>query len=231
MVKISSSSIEKTTVNIPSCAVDKPLIKELGEVLEKETVLEDHLRYFLDSEKRDVRRHKCKNFIASDWGKSALNKITISTFPQSFYPKLKVEFNFHYPRLNRFSVAGIDSTWVNGIATTIESVFNTHRTSYGLIRDNKALRLFVTFALTAMLCLPIFLLIVRFAGVLLIGQVTIVMMPFFLISAGVYFLIDWLFPHLEYEGMKQERIRKYIWITLFGTGIVPTIVLHFLFGI
>lgn len=232
MVRISSVSIEKTTVNIPSCIVDKPLIKELGEVLEKETVLEGHLHYFLDSEKRDVRRHKYKNFIATDWGKSALNRITISTFPQSFYPKLKIEFNFHYAHPNRFSVAGTDSTWVNGIASQIENVFNTHRTSYSPIRDRKVLKLFVIFALAAILCLPIILLVVRFLNELyLINQVAVSLMPFCLISIGVFFLIDWLFPHLEYEGMKQKRIRKYIWVTLFSTGIVPTLVLHFLFGI
>jgi hypothetical protein len=45
---------------------------------------------------------------------------------------------------------------------------------------------------------------------------------------GIYYLVDWLLPYFEHEKLLQKRVRKWIWIILFGSGIVPAIILKLL---
>jgi hypothetical protein len=214
-------TIEKRTVKIPSCIIDKSLLQEMGALLESDTLLQGRLSYSLDTKTKDVKSDKIEDFVRADWG-SSINKITIETDSNS--PRLKININFQRPKTSEFSLSGRDSTWVNGFTSRIEDTFNKHKTSYQMIEHNSLLKICLTLLITTVLVLPVFLWAQHYP---LFNSTTALSMT--LLSGygalGILVLVNWLLPHFEYEGALQKRVRKGILLLLFSSGIIPSIIL------
>jgi hypothetical protein len=213
---------EKSTIKIPSCVVNKELIRELGELLENEKVLQDRLAYHIDTATKDAKSKKVKDFIEMEWG-TDLREIKIET-SDSAYPKLRTVIDFRPFYDSGFSLAGKDPTWVNGVTNRVQEVFKKHRTSYFRIENSKPLRVLCSFFVACAFFLPVYIAMQHY----LPDSYSIIIVAVLVISNGtngMYWLIDWLFPHFEHEGVLQTRIRKWIWIILFGSGLIPAIIL------
>lgn len=213
---------EKSTIKIPSCVVNKELIKEIGELLENEKMLQERLVYRIDTKTKDAKSLKVKDFIEMDWGND-LNAIEIETIDRE-YPKLRIKIDIRHLYYNVFSLAGKDPTWINGLTNRIQEIFKKHRTSYFRVENSKSLRILISFVVACVaFFLPIFIVLQHYLGESSLRITAICSVSFG--AWGMYSLMGWLFPHFEYEGILQRRIRKWIWIALFGSGLVPSIIL------
>lgn len=219
-----SEITEKRTIKIPPCIVDKELIQEIGGLLQSEELCRNHLKYSLDSKTQDIESKKVEDFVKADWG-SELNEIMIETDCES--PKVRVSIDFRNIYLSEFSVSGKDTTWVNGVTNRIHDIFRKHRPSYHRIKTNWFLKMLLTIITTGILCYPIFLLVNPLIVQNLVF-IVLILFPAGYGGAGLYFLIEWLFPYLEYGEPLQKRMRKWIWIFLLGSGLIPAIILKIL---
>jgi hypothetical protein len=215
-------TIEKRTVKLPSCLVDKKLIQELGELIEADSNLQNRLSYLLDSKTKDIRCVKVQDFITTDWG-SNLNRVVIETADND-YPKVKIEINFRQIKFSEYSIVGKDATWVNGIRTRVDDVFSRYKDSYHQIQKPIFLKIPLTILITLSWAVPIFL----WTQSLQVGFPTA--STFLALIGGygaliIFLLVDWLLPKFEYEGMKQKQVRKWIAAVLIGSGIIPTLLL------
>jgi len=219
-----SKIIEKRTVKIPPVRVDKMLIREIGKLLESEELCKDRLSYSLDSKTQDLESKKVDDFVKANWG-SELNEIKIETDYES--PRVRVEIDFRRTYMSEFSVSGTDATWVNGITNRMHDIFEKYRHSYYRIKTSWLMKLLVTIIVTAVLVYPIFLLVYP-----LIREnasfVFLIIFPAGYGGLGVFFLIDWLLPYFEYQETLQKRLRMWIWILLFSSGLIPAIILKLL---
>lgn len=233
-----SEILEKRTVKIPPCTIEKKLIQEIGELLESQNSCKDRVNYILDGKTKDVRSTRIKDFVNADWG-SSINRITIETRPlTSDYssdkckeiPKVEVNISLLYPEQSSFEVSGKDATWVNGITEQIDAFFQKYRQSYHRIKTNWLVRIPLTVSLALILTYPILLVFAPFIRPekLIDFYVYVGLLVSMLFVWGLSSLIGWLFPYLEYGETKQKRLRKWIWILLYGSGIIPSIILKLL---
>lgn len=228
-----SQIIEKRTVKIPPCRISRELVQDLGEILEHD----EHILitfYSLDSKQRDIQSNEAENFIEADWG-TQINRIVINT-PFLDDPAVVVQnhvgvnIDFNYPQKSEFSVSGEDATWVNGITSRLDSIFQKYKTSHYYIRTNPFVTYPLCIATALVLTYPFFLASFSFLegsdSLETILFLSIVLMTVF--AFIVYGIVFWLFPYFEYGEMVQRRVRKWIWVVLWGSGIVPTIIMHYL---
>ena len=233
-----SDILEKRTVRIPPCTIEKKLIQEIGELLESQKSCKDRVNYILDGKTKDVRSTKIKDFVNADWG-SSINRIIIETNPllsdysagkQKEIPKVEINISLVYPEGSSFAVSGKDATWVNGITEQIDAFFQKYRQSYHRIKTNWFVRIPLTVSLALVLAYPILLVFAPFIRPekLVDFYVYVGLLASMLLMGGLSVLIGWLFPYLEYGETKQKRLRKWIWILLYGSGIIPSIILKLL---
>lgn len=233
---ILSEIVEKRSVKIPPCKIEKDLIREIGELLESQEPCENRLRYSLDTRSKDMKSRRVKDFVEAEWGLD-INGIvikaeyTISDIvdgKQEEIPEVEVNINFRY-RSGYFSVSGKDATWVNGIANQVEQIFDKYKLKYYQVKSNWLIKLPLIIATSLPLVYPIHLVSIRF---LYFETETSLFFLLFLVSClvayGINKLIDWLFPYFEYGETPQAWARKWIWILLYGSGLIPSFILKLL---
>jgi len=168
------SSFTKRFGIIPSCRVDRDLILELGEALEKNPSIGPFLHYYLESHEKEIVSQTVKNFVKTDWG-SNINIIRIETQGQrqevEKQPELEIKIiiNFgreefeewkfwEYDGSGSFYVSGNSEHQVATLAKEIEEIFDNHRSRLYQIKENLKLRLVLTI-FTSTTIIPPFLLV------------------------------------------------------------------------
>jgi hypothetical protein len=233
-----SDIVEKRTVKILPSVIDKKLIQELGELLENQRLCRDRVNYFLNGKTKNVQSTKVKDFIKADWG-PAINQITVETkaltsdYGSEKYrdvPQIEIDINFRNPNESDFTVSSRDAVWVNGITEQINAIFEKYRQSFCKIKTSWFIRLPLTLPLSLVFVYPILLALGSFVKPekLVDFYVTMGTLLVMFFGMGLSWLIGWLFPYLEYGVTKQKRMRNWIWILLFGSGIIPAIILKLL---
>jgi hypothetical protein len=211
--------IQKRTVRIPPTRIDKKLIQELGEYLEglNSKLL---LTYSLDSKTKEIEKSKVKDFIEADWGKD-IRTITIKS-----KTALRIKIDFQTPRFSEYSVYGRDATWVSGLERCIGEKFSKNRLGYAPLKTKSWLRFLLISLIDILLCTPIYLALSPYAG-----YTNFVAMCFLVFLLLLISLTNWMFPYFEYGEPIQKNVRKWIWFALIGTGIIPSIILKYFFGL
>jgi len=215
----------KRTVKIPPCRIEKDLIREIGELLEKEELCKGRMYYRLDTKMSDVQSSKVNDFVKADW-ESDINKIELGTTDYQL-PRVGVNFDFRRPEYSKFSVSGENATWVNGITNRIENKIKKYKLKYYTIKTNWLVKLPLTSAILVVLVYPIFLWL-NSIPTIKENLFILIWLMFAFGFWGIYYLIQWLFPYFDYGDTLQKSMRKWIWVILFGSGIVPTIILKLL---
>jgi hypothetical protein len=209
--------IQKRTFSIQPTKVDKKLVQELGEFLENQEDRTLLLTYTLDSKTKEVTKEKVEDFVNSDWGQD-MRKITINS-----KTAVRIKMDFSEPELSEYTVYGRNPTWVNGTTKCIGEIFQKYKLRYAPIKTNALLKASLVIFLDVLLCYPIFLALPFFS---LSG--TIVVIPFLLFPILLYSFVNWIFPYFEYGEPLQKSMRKWIWLALISSGIIPSIILKLL---
>lgn len=219
---------EKRTVAIPPCRIEKALIREIGELLEKDDLCKDNVNYILDSKTRDIQSKRVKDFIEADWGSNIRNISIATSYLEK--PEVRITIDFEHYFLSEFSVSGENATWVNGLSDQIGDTFRKYNQNITKVRTNPLIKVPLIIVISSVLVYPLLLAFSPFIKpdrlleyYVLVG---------FILSA-VFFvainaLINWLFPYYEYGQTLQKSARKWIWFVLFGSGIIPAIILRYL---
>lgn len=229
---------EKRTVRIPPCKVNKKLIEEIGKFLEGEDL---EMSYSLDSRTKTIRSNDVNDFIGADWG-SDLKEIVIGSVTRHVWRSseegvteqhesrsVDIRINFSSPKLSEFSVSYENAVWVDGIFRQIESIFEKYKLNYSFLhtaRLSGIYRLSLAIITTSTLSYPIYLFSNANPSIEFLSDFLVIFAIFGFIALLSF--INWVFPRFEYEDNLQKRVRKWIWIALFGSGIVPSIILKLL---
>jgi len=217
-----SEIVEKRTIKILPSKIEKKLIQDIGELLENNSPMLGDMSYHLESKSRDIYSAKVNDFIRADWGKE-ISRITLGTARRLTRPEksinIDITINFAYPENSDISVSGKDGILVNGISSEIENLFSKYRLNYYMVKRNIFIKYPLTFITSVVLTYPISLFLKD------IGLWTSL---FVLVGIGIHALIQWLFPYFEYDDPLQKKVRKWVWILLYGSGIIPTVILKLL---
>jgi hypothetical protein len=217
----------KRTKKIPPCTIDKNLIKKVGTLLENDKSCNGRIEYKLDAKTSDVQASNVGDFIRADWG-SDVNSITIRTNDFKS-PEVRITFDFHRLFFNKFSVSGENATWVNGITNRLENIIEKNKVKYHLIKTSLIIRTSLAFISVLALIIPIFLFLNSISIIKESNwQYSLSFIIFMFGFWGMNEFIQWLFPYFDYGDSLQKSMRKWIWVILFGSGIVPTIILKLL---
>jgi uncharacterized membrane protein YidH (DUF202 family) len=214
-----STIISKTTISIKPTRIDKSLIKELGELLEKENL---KLHYHLDSKTQEVTSNSIQEFIGLEWGQS-IEKIVIST-GYSTDPHVSIEMDFKESYSRKCFISGKNATWVNGIAIRVNNIFKKYRLNYAPIKTIWFVKIALPVVLTFVMLYPISLSLFlnwKDTAIFILGIGVS-------LTQGLYYFIQWLFPYFEYGNTTQKFLQKAIWFILVGSGVGVSILLHFL---
>jgi hypothetical protein len=184
-----STITSKVAIPIKPTRIDKSIVQELGELLERENL---KLQYHLDSKTQEVTSLSVQEFIALDWGQS-IEKIAIST-GYSTDPHVSIEMDFRESYSRKCFIAGTNATWVNGISIRINDILKKYRLSYAPIKTMWLVKMALPVILTVVLLYPISV------GFSLDWRDTVI---FILgigagLSQGLYYFLQWLFPFFEY---------------------------------
>lgn len=211
-----SKIIEKRTVNIPPCEVKKDLVKEIGELIEKEKLYE-RLSYSLDTKTKDIESTRIDDFVKSDWG-TDINSMTIRGRYQSKTVNITIHFSYHH--LSEFSVSGDDVIWVEGITTQITKLFEKYKQKYHQIRTNYFLKTSFISVISLYLAYRFLLPLSSLAEPDKLMEFYIVIGAFLTMISSFTLdsLINWLFPYYEYGETLQKQIRKIAWTLLAGSS-------------
>ena len=213
--------IQKRTFPILPTRVDTKLIKELGEFLENEEDRSLILTYHSDSKTKEVTKQEVKDFVNSDWGED-IRKITINS-----KTAVRINMDFHDPEFSEYSVYGRNATWVNGTAKCIGDIFRKYKLSYAPIKTSMLLRVLLIIVLDLLLCYPIFLVLSSFYP----SSNALIIFPFVSFGIVLNSFMNWLFPYFEYGEPLQKSMRRWIWFALVGSGLIPSILLKYFFGL
>ena len=238
-----SKVVEKRTVKIPPCQISKDLIRKIGKLLESEKKLGGRITYILRGATRNITSERVDDFVKADWG-FVVESISIGTshgYPiGDFYPAParaevgKEELNVTIQMYKqwgkpRFSVSGKDATLIEGLANRLENIFVMHRSGYHRLADGWFLKFLISVVLTILFEYPISIVIgtaCAFFGIMDTAIFTgAIVSSGILILISQYSLVNWLFPYFEYGVTTQKKMRKWIWLVLAGSGLIPAVIL------
>lgn len=219
--------VEKYSISVPPCRIDKEMFKPLVDLLKGFT-----LRCSLVSQTNDIQTDDIGLFIDSEWG-SNVSTIQIKTLKSDQNVDISLNFGGKKKVASRIIVKGTDPTWVQGMGARLCSLFRKNTHWYSPIARYWQIRLLVSATL-------IFFIVWRstyYFWKMNVAQLTsafsepqLFIILFLLSSWFSYPLsqgISWLFPYFEFADSPQKNIRKAFWFLLIA--LIGWVLTEFLF--
>lgn len=147
-----------------------------------------------------------------------------------------IDIDFKYMNTSKVTISSSDATWADGISKQLERLFNDNRVEYSPIVEHWYVKLGLSTVALFSLCWA-FACVVHETARLMIPTYSLTPEKVFILIAvigvftllwALYYFSEWLFPRLEYGNPAQKRIRKWIWATLVGSGLITTLVFKML---
>ena len=184
-----------------------------------------NLTFKFESKRRDITAHSTEAFFNSSIPKSLNNIILFLYVNEDKKQEIWICLDFSIISCSSVTVKGIDSTWVNGIATKIEDLFENNKTYNGIF-NNYVTRIPITIAIAGMLGFAVAFLDLSYLHDLWDDEIFYehIRGLSIIIAFILYWTIGWLFPKIEFEDyLLQTKIRKRV-LTMLVLIIVGFIV-------
>jgi len=225
MVKIS----EKRSLSIPPTRIDKELLTKVGRILKAHCPKEHEISIQVYSDYRniiteDFEELKSENVeIPSDTYKI---EMTIRHHQIVGKTPIQIEMDLRRPRDSKLRVMGENATWVHGVTELLSEAFSKKKLGYSYIAKSKNLRSLISLATSLLLAYAIGS-VVLFFGIeseIAFGSGAISLLVAMSLTDRFF---DWVFPYFEIESedFLPPKVRKWTLAILWGSGIIPSILL------
>lgn len=226
MVKIS----EKRSMSISPTRIDKELLTKVGQILNTECPEEHGISIQVFSDSRNIITENPEEFknieIPSDTYRIEMtirHPMVLGKTP------IQIEMDLRRPKNSRFRVMGENATWVHGVTELLSEAFSKKKLGYSYIAKSKNLRSLMSFATSLLLAYSIGSIVLFFGIESEIAFVSGIISLLVAMSLTDRFF-DWVFPYFEIESedFLPPKVRKWTLTILWGSGIIPTILLKIL---
>jgi hypothetical protein len=229
MVRISL----KRTIDIPPVRIDNDLLFKMGKILEEACPKEGKVRVGIQSDSMDIGIEGIEELKSIEI-QSDIYQIDMG-FNQELYldedaPDISIKIDIKFPKKeSHIRVYGQNATWVQGVSERLCKEFNDNKLSYGIISKYPNLRFLLALATSALLS---YVVGNGFWYLTANTSYTVVFVAgfFYAFSIVLNRFYDWLFPYFELDSknFKPKKYRKLTLAILWGSGILPTIILRLL---
>lgn len=228
MVKIS----EKRSLNIPPTRIDKELLIKVGQILKAECPKEHEISIQVYSDSRNIITENSEEFknieIPSDTYRIEMtirHPIVLGKTP------IQIEMDLRRPKNSKFRVMGENATWVHGVTELLSEAFEKKKLGYSYIAKSKNLRSLMSFATSLLLAYTIGS-VVLFFNIEYNTAFTSGLISFLVAIGLTDRFFNWVFPYFEIgnEDFSPPKVRKWALTILWGSGILPMIILK-IFGL
>jgi hypothetical protein len=208
---------EKSTFRIPSCKIDKDLLRLIIELLKGL-----RLHCFLESETVNIETDKIELLIESEWP-CYISSIRIKTDDPDHSIDMYMNLANKKEFQSRVAVSGSDPVWVNGMSKQLEGVFEKRKVWYSPLSQYWQTRLPIFFVFIVFLSWELAHVLWKTAGEVasniselqLFGIFFLVCTP---LSYPLNRMIVWVFPCHEPDDSAQKWVRRFLWFLLVLLG-------------
>jgi hypothetical protein len=176
------------------------------------------LQCTLTSQMTDIEMDDIDLFLESDWPSNA-SLIQIRGLDEDQNVDITMDFE-HERKKSEVSVRGSSATWVHGMGSQLEYVFNKARQRYYPIAEYWQIRslMSLTIIFSIVWQLNHYLRKIELAQSFMGIPELQFLVALFLLSTWFLYPLNkallWLFPHLEFADSPQSKIRKVFWSLL-----------------
>jgi hypothetical protein len=195
------------------------------------------LSYSLTSSSKNIESSDIGAFVGAEWPEDA-KEILIQLGGWRSDKGIAVNLYLERWRMKRSEVvvSGADGTWVNGIATQLERIFNAKKLSYSPLVDHASVRWTLSLIAWASLLYAILRPLWQSLAPLFRANTSfesfyslILLFGGFFVVIGFESFLNWLFPRFEYgKHSAAKSARGWIWGFLVGSGLLVSILLKLL---
>jgi hypothetical protein len=224
---------QKRTIDIPPVKIDGDLLFRVGKILKEVCPEQGYVKVSLNSDSMDIGIDDIEEL------KSQTIPVDTDTIEMRFSdevrfdentPDISITINTKFPKKeSKIRVYGKDATWVQGVSERLCKEFNENKLSYGYLSQYSNLRFLLAMVTSALLSYVTGIGIWYFtanSGY----SVIFVAVFFYAFSVLLNRFYDWLFPYFELDNknFKPKKYRKLALTFLWGSGILPTIIIRLL---
>lgn len=229
------SVIEERKIKIPTCHLEKSDLKNICEIIENESNIikkensnsSVSLIFQIESKETDFQATTMESFLNTRFPKK-IEEIRITMISHTISQEIWLKLDFESTPDSYLRVKGRDSTWVNGVLSKLEHIFNDKKTKNYVFR-NSYTRFPIVLALGILLGLGVTSLSLAYYPEIYNKDnpydltITVTMFSF----PALFFFFGWLFPQIEYENyLIQTRMKKTL-LSILGSIVVGMILLAF----
>lgn len=229
---------EKRSVKIPPTKIDKELLGDIGQILKAERPQKSEISIKLYADSRDIETEDVKETANMDIPSDTyliemmtghLYLSILADTSEVSENSIQVKIDLGRPQDSKIRIIGKKSTWVRGVTEGLLEAFKKKKLGYSFIAKHDTVRRIMSWLSSALLAvasgyillsLRIEAVYVFVFGILLFAVMIDILKRFF----------DWVFPYFEIasDDFMPRKVRKIALGILWGSGIVPTIVLKIL---